>query len=146
MDLSTTKLPATQRIGASAYSAIHSWVYRHYGKANRCVDCGENGRLHYQWANISGEYKRDISDWRQLCVPCHIRADRFPEILDHIKRISQLEKPRAWRAVTQTDAYGDVVQKYKSIKEAAKATGISNTAINNNLMGRSKSAGGFRWI
>lgn len=25
----------------------------------------------YEWANISGEYKRELSDYESLCVSCH---------------------------------------------------------------------------
>lgn len=39
----------------------------------------------------------------------------------------------------------EAIGKYKSIKEASRATGICRTSINNALRGWSKTAGGFRW-
>jgi len=56
------------------YSALHKWVYKMLGKATECSSCAKNeGRI--EWANISGLYKRDISDWEQLCRKCHMIKD-----------------------------------------------------------------------
>ncbi len=71
------------------YSALHNWVGRNLGKAKykECVYCGSSTNV--QWANINGEYKRDLSDWIPLCYLCHRKYDmrniwgkarqRFPE-------------------------------------------------------------------
>lgn len=70
------------------YSALHKWVKRHLGKAKKCI----NNPLHkfnkYEWANISGEYKRDLSDWHELCITCN-RNDgiKIPERLKYKKSI-----------------------------------------------------------
>lgn len=54
------------------YYALHTWLGRKLGKAKRC----SNSPLHkcnkYYWANISGEYKRDLSDWKQVCARCNM--------------------------------------------------------------------------
>ena len=43
------------------YNALHSWITRKLGKANKC----SNGHIAmgYEWANISGEYRRELNDW-----------------------------------------------------------------------------------
>ena len=51
------------------YHALHSWVYRHLGKAIKCVN-GHTAKIYY-WANVSGEYKRELSDWHELCPSCN---------------------------------------------------------------------------
>lgn len=55
--------------------AKHLWIKRHYGKADHC----ENNTLHkskrYEWANISGKYLREVTDYRQLCTSCHRKYD-----------------------------------------------------------------------
>ncbi len=54
------------------YSALHSWIRRELGTPNECECCGVNGDGHdMHWANISGEYKRELSDWMRLCPQCH---------------------------------------------------------------------------
>lgn len=60
-----------------SYRAIHSWIERQLGKPHRCDECGDDSLEHrqYHWANISGEYRRDISDWKRLCVRCHRKMD-----------------------------------------------------------------------
>ncbi|MCH7730870.1 hypothetical protein IID21_05170 [Patescibacteria group bacterium] len=59
------------------YGGLHMWVKKHLGRPDTCEHCGVNGlsgrEIH--WANKSGEYKRDLSDWLRLCVPCHRKYD-----------------------------------------------------------------------
>ncbi len=56
------------------YFGLHDWVRFRLGKAKVCEFCGKSeGRI--EWANKSHEYKRDISDWLELCKKCHIYYD-----------------------------------------------------------------------
>ena len=55
------------------YFNLHNWVYRHLGKATKCVLCGSCETVN--WANKSHEYKRDLSDWIELCKKCHGKHD-----------------------------------------------------------------------
>lgn len=64
------------------YYALHTWLGRKLGKARRC----SNSPLHkcnkYYWANISGEYKRELTDWKEVCARCNMTdgihiAERF---------------------------------------------------------------------
>lgn len=55
----------------AGYTAIHMWLRRHFGKPNKCEFCGEVNAKKYEWANISGEYKRVREDYKSLCVSCH---------------------------------------------------------------------------
>lgn len=63
------------------YRALHDWVNRRLGKATFCVKCKldkipEGKKRFFQWANISHNYKRELTDWFQLCIPCHITYDK----------------------------------------------------------------------
>ena len=55
------------------YRVLHLWVNRHLGKPTQCEHCKKDGltgrKIH--WANKSGKYLRDLSDWLRLCVKCH---------------------------------------------------------------------------
>jgi len=57
------------------YGGLHQWVYRKLGKAKICEDC--NSEINVHWANISHIYKRDIHDWKQLCLKCHRKFDNW---------------------------------------------------------------------
>lgn len=59
------------------YSGLHQWISRTLGKPDTCDFCGKTGLTgkHIQWANKSGKYQKDISDWIRLCVPCHHKLD-----------------------------------------------------------------------
>lgn len=65
-------------LGSTQYRAVHQWVERCLGKPQRCEDCGDTTDRRYHWANLSGEYKRELYDWRRLCVPCHKKMDVKP--------------------------------------------------------------------
>lgn len=57
------------------YHALHHWVRRHAGSASMCEECRVEGLSRYHWANISGEYQRNLDDYRQLCPSCHKSYD-----------------------------------------------------------------------
>lgn len=56
---------------AASYSAAHKWASQHKPKPNPfiCEVCGKSPAK--QLANISGQYKRDVNDWKWSCVPCN---------------------------------------------------------------------------
>ena len=63
------------------YSAAHKWIVRHAGSPQSCSNCHDNNKeRRYHWANLSGLYKREESDWVRLCVPCHYSLDRGGEL------------------------------------------------------------------
>lgn len=127
------------------YYATHQWMYKNYGKANKCEDCGDKEALAYDWANISKTYKREREDWKQLCRSCHQRFDMTPEKKARLKQISKLEKPKSWKPISMHNNDGEIISIFESQKKAAKATGISKTAINNVIRGLSRTAGGYVW-
>lgn len=55
------------------YAALHAWVSRRLGTPSCCARCGTTTARRYEWANISREYRRDLTDWERLCVSCHRR-------------------------------------------------------------------------
>ena len=57
------------------YVNLHTWVYRHKGRPNKCEMCGTTEKRKYHWANKSKRYKRELDDWIRLCVPCHKKKD-----------------------------------------------------------------------
>jgi hypothetical protein len=59
---------------AIAYSTIHTWINRVAVKTGSCSRCGAERTTH--WANLSHTYRRDVSDFAEMCVPCHWRYDR----------------------------------------------------------------------
>ncbi|MCK5022772.1 MAG: hypothetical protein KAS04_01230 [Candidatus Aenigmarchaeota archaeon] len=59
-----------------SYIALHRWVERHRGKPQKCEHCGTTEKGWYDWANISGEYKRDLNDFIRLCRKCHRAYDK----------------------------------------------------------------------
>ena len=57
-------------------TALHDWVKRKLGKATECVSCNDTlNAKRFEWANVSGEYKRNLEDWIMLCSICHRKHD-----------------------------------------------------------------------
>lgn len=58
------------------YFGVHDWIEKKQGKARdkKCSFCGSNKNV--VWANISHEYKRDLTDWITLCTKCHFYYDK----------------------------------------------------------------------
>lgn len=57
------------------YQALHDWIKRNLGKPQACKHCNTTIAKRFEWANISGKYKRDINDFMRLCTSCHHRYD-----------------------------------------------------------------------
>ncbi len=71
-----TRLPVWQT-EKPGYDAVHFWVIKQLGKPRACSTCGKSdGNLTgFHWANKSGTYLRDLSDWIRLCAKCHKAYD-----------------------------------------------------------------------
>ena len=72
-----TKIKIAQKIykgELAGYSAKHKWIGTRC-KASKCEICNVQNAKRYEWANISRQYKRDLSDWAQLCKSCHRIVD-----------------------------------------------------------------------
>jgi hypothetical protein len=52
----------------ASYFAKHQYAARHFGKASKCS-------FYPEWANISGKYERERTDWIELCPKCHWKFD-----------------------------------------------------------------------
>ena len=60
---------------AIGISGVHYWMKKNFGMPSLCENCGTAKAGCFDWANISGQYKRDRSDWKRLCRSCHMRSD-----------------------------------------------------------------------
>jgi len=56
-----------------SYKGLHGWVRRNKPKPKLCEICHKEKKL--EISNISGEYKRDINDYKWLCRKCHMNSD-----------------------------------------------------------------------
>ena len=63
------------------YARLHAWAINKINKPGSCPSCNRKVRL--DLANISQEYKRDVTDWEWLCRRCHMLKDGR---MDNLKR------------------------------------------------------------
>lgn len=63
----------------AGYHAVHLWLTKHYLKGSQCETCQTTKASRLEWANISGEYKREREDYMVLCPSCH-------RLMDNAKR------------------------------------------------------------
>jgi hypothetical protein len=87
------------------FNSLHEWIRNHKPKTNRCEMCNEEKRL--EIANISGEYKRDITDYKWLCRRCHMESDgRLNRIISRNKSIEFRDKMSIGRMGENNPMYG----------------------------------------
>ncbi len=60
------------------YQGVHKWLIRKLERATSCKYCYSKENVH--WANNSGEYKRALDDWTQLCQVCHWKFDGITKL------------------------------------------------------------------
>lgn len=60
------------------YAGVHQWIAKVKPKTGICEHCGyvtflTPGRkgARTEYANLSGDYRRELSDWKELCSVCH---------------------------------------------------------------------------
>lgn len=58
-----------------SYKGLHDRIRKALGTPSKCFKCGTTKSYRFEWANISGEYSSDLSDWMRLCVKCHREKD-----------------------------------------------------------------------
>jgi len=68
------------------YTALHGWIRSRKSKPEFCEEC--KSRPPRDLANISGEYKRNIDDFKWLCRKCHMLSDGryYPAIRNLVER------------------------------------------------------------
>ena len=56
----------------------HKRIRREWGLAYECEgnNCRKQSKV-FDWANISGKYRKSRKDWIMLCRSCHILFDRI---------------------------------------------------------------------
>lgn len=66
--------PANYKGENVSYSGLHHWVNYHLGspKLKDCIKCSNQAK---EWANKSGQYKRELDDWIPMCIKCHRKRD-----------------------------------------------------------------------
>jgi len=57
-----------------SYKTLHQWVRRNFPVPKICPSCGTEKKV--DACNISGKYKRELSDWKYQCRKCHMKEDR----------------------------------------------------------------------
>lgn len=65
--------PSKFRKEYPGYDAIHDWAERWLKKDKSCEKC--NSERSVEWANKTGLYLRNSTDWMRLCKKCHCRYD-----------------------------------------------------------------------
>ncbi len=129
----------------ASYSAIHKWVYSELGKATYCSNDETHRSKKYHWANISGEYRRDVNDYKPLCISCHSKYDMTGDRLETLRENAAKAKLLNRKSVSQYTKSGNFIETYSSIKEAAHKIAKSPKRVSDALTGRKKTAGGYVW-
>lgn len=77
------------KLRGGGYSAIHHWLEKYFGKADRCEmkSCKIVSPKVYNWALISGKKHQHIrGNYMRLCGSCHRRYDQKPEWIEKMRK------------------------------------------------------------
>lgn len=80
--------------------ALHTYIRKQFPKPEKCQCCKIVPP--FDLANISGEYKRDVSDWEWLCRRCHMTKDGR---LNSLRANTSTKKPGVRRRRPQNCIY-----------------------------------------
>lgn len=99
-------------------AALHNWVKRRLKRPDVCSSCSKNKA--HDLANISQEYKRNLTDWEWLCRKCHMTKDG---------RLDQFGKLTASRNLHQKgDNHPCVKITFAEVQEM-RASGLHKTIL-----------------
>lgn len=71
--------------------ALHVYIRRRLPKPQKCPICRKSPP--YDLANISNEYKREVSDWEWLCRKCHMEKDgRLDKLIENGNKATERRK------------------------------------------------------
>lgn len=133
------------RNGSNAYSTVHRWLIKNYGKAIYCSINKEHKAKRFEWANIDGIYEKDMKHFKSMCPSCHRKNDYTEHQRELTRKANTGNEYAMRRKIKQYSKEEVFIKEYKSIMDAHRQTGIHNTAISNVLSGKVKTAGGFIW-
>ncbi len=127
------------------YDGVHAWLRREVGPATYCANDETHKSKRYELANISGEYRRDINDYKPLCPSCHRKYDMSEEYIEMLRERTAQWHINNLKPVAQYTKDGTFIATYPSIKEAAEKIGKPGKRVSDALTGRKKTAGGYVW-
>lgn len=85
------------------YVGLHDWVRSKLGRPRYCMICMTTTAKKYQWANKSGKYKREITDWIRLCISCHLKYDNHHKKMWKTRRKKLANDKEDARKITTED-------------------------------------------
>jgi len=69
----------------ASYSAVHKWLVKNFGKANRCenTNCPKLPSRRFEYALIVADiHVHNRNNYKMLCIPCHRSFDSRLNILN----------------------------------------------------------------
>ena len=79
-----------RKLRGGKYHAIHKWLIKHFGKANKCENptCEKKSKR-YQWTLIKDKkHFHNRTHYRMLCQNCHRQYDDNKQWRNNISRTS----------------------------------------------------------
>ena len=127
------------------YVSLHTWVRNQKGKPLFCSNSSSHEAKRYEWANISGRYRKDVNDYKSLCPSCHRKEDLTEKTREKFRKRMLGGPSYASKPILQLELTGRPVRMFKSVTEASRFVGVARSAISNCLIGKSKMSAGYKW-
>jgi hypothetical protein len=78
------------------YGGIHQWMSKTFGLPQKCEMCDTTeipkGKSNwFNWANLSGKYRRERLDWKRVCQLCHRKLDAHTQVRGEKQHLAKLD-------------------------------------------------------
>lgn len=135
------ELSEVQKAGKAKYKAVHKWIYKNYGKASKCESETCNKKFNkFHWVLKKGySYEFNIGNFMQMCTSCHTKYDA--NIDAKRKRMSEVSKRYGnLHSMIKVIYYNGncPIALFKSVKDASRGLGISDSCLSKALRGLQK--------
>jgi len=124
-------------------AVIHKHLRAKYGSASECVFC-DAPTHHFEWANVTGDYTKNIEDYLPMCLHHHRSLDNGTEQARNNFSKGQMGHHNAIKSVLCHLTDGTIVE-FDSLMSAQRIIGVAHASISRCFSGRNKTAGGYRW-
>lgn len=116
----------------TSYCNLHIWIRKHKQKTGVCANSSKDGHspdyTRTEFSNISGEYKKDVDDYEELCTSCH-RAKDVERRSIALENDLDFKRPNSKLTIGQVRSLREDRTRGLSYREIGEKYGVSKQTV-----------------